>query len=79
MTAQMLQDFFMWCSIINIVLLALSGIIIQAGDWAYKIHSKWFDLSRRTFDIALYAFLGFYKCLVFVFCIVPWIALSIVG
>jgi hypothetical protein len=69
----------MWCSIINTgLLLVMFGIMIGAQEWAYKMHSRWFDISRKDFELALYWFLGIYKVLVFVFCIVPWIALSII-
>ena len=80
MTIQMLQAFFMWWSIINMGLLILSTVLITtAGDWAYKMHSRWFNISRVTFNTVIYSFIGFYKILVFVFCIVPWIALAIIG
>jgi len=75
-----LQAFFMWCSLINMGLLILSVVLItKTGDWAYKIHSHWFNIPKERFDAILYCFLGVYKILVFVFCIVPWIALSIIG
>lgn len=80
MIVPMLQTFFMWCSIINFGLLILSAVIIAtAGDWAYKMHSRWFHISRVTFNAVIYSWLGFYKILIFVFNIVPWIALSIIG
>lgn len=79
MNTELLRDFFMWCSILNIGLMVLSLILLIAGgDFAYKIHSRWFDFSRRTFDIIAYSFLGAYKVLIIVFCVIPWIALSIV-
>lgn len=74
-----LTNFFMWCSVLNIALLIIAFLIIPvAGDFAYKLHSRWLPMKRETFNGAIYAFLGFYKILVFVFNIVPWIALSIV-
>ena len=80
MTIQTLQAFFLWCSIINIGLMILSGVlIITAGDWAYKIHNRWFNISRQAFDNMIYGFLGAYKLLTIIFCIVPWIALCIIG
>ncbi|HKL22534.1 MAG TPA: hypothetical protein VJ904_12060 [Tichowtungia sp.] len=79
MTTQMLQTFFMWCSIINIgMLLILFAILVTAKEWAYKIHSRWFNISKENFDLVLYCFLGIYKVLVFVFCIIPWIVLSLI-
>lgn len=80
MTMQMLQSFFMWCSIINIILLMIIfAIFTMAKEWVYKTHSRWFNISKPAFDMILYCFLGFYKLLVWVFCIIPWIALSIIG
>lgn len=36
------QTFFMWCTIINTALLILTGTIFTfAGDWVYRIQSKW--------------------------------------
>jgi hypothetical protein len=72
--------FFMWCTILNFALLVLSSLLcICAGDWAYRIHSKWFSISRETFNVAIYSFLGLYKGLIFVFILIPYIALLIVG
>jgi len=72
--------FFMWCTILNVTLLALSSLIcICAADWAYRIHSKWFSISKETFNVAIYSFLGLYKVLVFVFNLIPYLALLIVG
>jgi len=75
-----IRAFFMWCTILNLTLLALSSLIcVCAGDWAYRIHSKWFSISRETFNVAIYSFLGLYKLLVFVFCLIPYLALLIIG
>ena len=80
MTIQLLQSFFMWCSIINIGLLLVTfAMITLCREWTYKIHSRWFNIPKENFDTILYCFLGFYKLLVWVFCIIPWIALSIIG
>jgi len=80
MNIETLQAFFMWCSIINMGLLWLSfALCIKCADWAYKMHSRWFPISRDAFNIAIYSFLGVYKLLFIVFCIVPWIALSIIN
>ncbi len=75
-----IRAFFMWCTILNFALLSLSSLIcICAGDWAYQIHSKLFSISRETFNVAIYSFLGLYKVLVFVFNLIPYVALLIVG
>ena len=80
MNIELLKAFFMWSTIINFGLLWLSfGLCIKCADWAYKMHSKWFDISRDAFTIAIYSFLGLYKTLVIIFNVVPWAALAIIG
>jgi hypothetical protein len=80
MNIQTLTTFFMWCTILNVALLSLSSLMcICAGDWAYRIQNKWFSISRETFNVAIYSFIGLYKVLVFVFSLIPYIALLIVG
>ena len=79
MDIQTLTTFFMWCTILNFALLLLSSLMcICAGNWAYQIHSKWFSISRETFNVAIYSFLGLYKICIFVFSLVPYVALLII-
>jgi hypothetical protein len=69
----------MWCTILNVALLALSSLMCMcAGDWIYRIHSKWFSIPREAFNVAIYSFLGLYKVLVFVFNLIPYVALLII-
>ena len=80
MDIESIREFFMWCTILNLALLLFSSLMCMCmKDWAYKIHSKLFCISRETFNVAFYSFLGIYKLLVFVFSVVPYIALSIIG
>jgi len=79
MTIETLTAFFMWCTIINFVLMCLTFLIcLFAADWAYGIHSKWFPMPRETFNSILYAFLGLYKLLFFIFNLIPYVALLII-
>jgi hypothetical protein len=72
--------FFMWCTILNVALLVLSSLIcVCAGDWVYRIHSKWFSISRETFNGVIYSFIALYKIFIFVFNLIPYVALLIVG
>ena len=80
MDIQTLTTFFMWCTILNLALLSLSSLIcVCAGDWAYRIHSKWFSIPREAFSVAIYSFIGLYKIFVIVFNLVPYIALAIIA
>ena len=80
MDIEALTRFFMWCTIINGAMLVLSAIMLMlAPGLVYRMQSKWFPLSRETFDVAIYSFLGFFKIIFLVFNVVPYVALLIVG
>ena len=75
-----LQSFFMWCTILNLGILIILGLfLVISGDFVYWIKSMFFNISREQFDVAIYCLIGFYKIVVIVFNLVPWIALSIIG
>jgi hypothetical protein len=79
MTIYQIRDVLMWCSIINLVLMTISFLLLSiARPWVYKIHSLWFPVTEAQFNVIAYSFLGIYKLLVFVFNIIPWIAVCIV-
>ena len=79
MDTQTLISFFMWCSIINGVLLILWTLIaIFMPDLMYRTQSKWFPVPRETFNIVIYSFLGLFKIIFLFFNVVPYIALMII-
>ena len=80
MDIQALTTFFMWCTIINGDMLVLAAIMFTvAPDFVYRKQSKWFPISRETFNVAMYSFIGLFKILVLVFNVVPYVALLIIG
>jgi hypothetical protein len=80
MTIDLVRNAFMWCSIINMGLLLWWFLFITlAHDWVYQIHGKWFKLSVERFDTIHYAGIVFFKIAIFIFNIIPYIALLIVG
>ncbi len=80
MTIEMMRGVLGWCSIINMALLLWWFFAIMVlHDWVYRFHSKWFKLSVESFDTIHYAGIAFFKIAVFVFNIVPYFALRIVG
>jgi len=80
MDLQTLTSFFMWCTIINTgFLLFLALIYLLVPNLAYSLQSKFIPISRETFDIVFYSFIGFFKVVVLVFFVVPWIALLLIG
>ena len=79
MDITILKTFFMWCTIINCGLLIYSFVMFAfAGDWVYRMHSKWFPIPREAFNVAIYSLLGGYKILVIVFNLIPFVALVII-
>lgn len=80
MDTAMLTRFFMWCTILNMALLMLSFVMTAfAGNFVYKMHTKWYPMQRETFNAVLYSFIGVYKIIVIAFNAVPWAVLTIIG
>lgn len=80
MDIQMLTRFFMWCTIINVSLLTFwFAVYVFASDLVYRTQCRWFDLSRESFGVLFYSFLGLFKIVVIVLNLVPYIALLIIG
>lgn len=79
MTTETLRGVFGWCAIINMgLLLWWFLLILFAHDWVYKMHSKWFKISKETFYAIHYAGIAFFKMAIFVLYVVPYFALLIV-
>jgi len=76
----MLTSFFMWCTILNGGMFILWGTFFKfAPDLLYRTQRTWWPLSRETFDVVLYGFLGLFKIFLLVFNVVPYVALLIIG
>ena len=80
MTIDTIRQALLWCFVINMALLLWWVLFfLLARDWMYKFHGKWFNLSREKFDTIHYAGMMFFKVCIFIFNIVPYIALGIAG
>jgi hypothetical protein len=78
MNIELLKEFFMWCTIINLGLLIWTAIMcLAARNFIYRVHGKMFGLNENTINTMIYGFLGLYKIVFIVFCLVPYIALTI--
>jgi hypothetical protein len=72
------RTFFLWCTIINVGLLILTGLIFTLGrEFVYRIQSRWYPMPKESFNVVIYAFIGFFKVVVIVFNLVPLVALTI--
>ena len=79
MDIQTLTTFFMWCTIINAVMLGLSCLVWAfLRDFSYQMNNRMFSITRETFNIAFMSFIGLYKIFFIVFNVVPYIALQFI-
>jgi hypothetical protein len=70
----------LWCTVINYgVLLVWWLFFMLAHDGIYQWHGRWFRLSVEQFDALHYAGMALYKIGIFLFNLVPYIAVRIVG
>ena len=80
MDIQTLTSFFMWCTIMNGALLILWSVMFMfAPDLVYRMQRKFVPVSRETFDVVIYGFLGLFKIFFIIFNLVPFLALLMVG
>ena len=79
MTIEILSAVLGWSTIINMSILTLWFFLFMfAHDWLHQLHSKWFKLPAENFDTIHYAGMAFYKISIFLFNLVPFLALHIV-
>jgi len=75
-----LKAFFLWCTIVNALLLLSASLgCIFLTDFSYRMNNKFFDISRPQFNVILVSFIALYKIFVMAFFLVPYIALAIIA
>ena len=76
MTLELIRTALGWAAILNIIfLLVWAGLFIFARLWMVRLHSRWFKLSPEVFDAMHYAGMGLYKIGIWMFLIIPYLAL----
>lgn len=71
-----IQDFLLYCLLVNYaVLLIWWVLLIAGGERIYSLHRRWFALTNEQFATIHYTAMAFYKILVIVFNAVPWLVL----
>ena len=67
------------CFIIGILLMLFWACLFMVGaDFAYGIHSKWFDISRQQFHLICYGGMGIVKIIILTFFLLPYISIRMV-
>ena len=79
MTLEDIRAVLGWCSLMNSgVLVFWFVMLVLARGFVYGVHSALFKVSRERFDEIHYNLMGFFKLSVFLFNLVPYLALLIV-
>ena len=80
MTMETLRDVLLWCTVINYgLLLWWFAVFVLAHDWMYRLHGRWFRIPVEQFDAIHYGGMAIYKIGIFLFNLMPLIALYIVA
>ena len=80
MTLEIARNFLQWSTLINIAILLMWFMwFVFAHDWVQEFHGKWFRLSREQFDGIHYAGMAIFKMGIWLFNLVPLLALYIIG
>ena len=64
--------------IATVFLLLWFCFFLFCADMAYPIHSRWFHLSRESFNMVNYCGMALIKAVVFLFFLVPYLAIRLV-
>ncbi|WP_439134520.1 DUF6868 family protein [Pseudomaricurvus sp.] len=76
---EVLRSVLGWCAVINIVIVTYWFVMMSvAGNWVYRMHSRWFPIPQERFIEIHYVGMMRYKLASFMFTIVPYLALLIV-
>jgi len=79
MTLITIRSMLAWCTVINMgLLMGWFLIFFFAHDWIYRFHSKWYQIPQDRFDAIHYAGMAFFKILILMFNLVPYLALRII-
>jgi hypothetical protein len=78
MNIEQWSDFLGWSALLNYFLLTTWFLLfVIAKEWLFELHSAWFDISRTHFNVLHYSGIAFYKILLFVFNLMPYLAIRI--
>lgn len=79
MNLEQIREVLGWCTLIDMGILFLWwGAMSCCGGMIYRLHGRFFQLSREQFDAIHYTLMGVFKLGVLLFNAVPWIVLHIV-
>ena len=79
LTNENIRKFLGWCSMINIGILIYWILAITLGnEFVFQIHAWWFDIPADRFDEIHYTMMGYFKLMVILFNVTPYLILKFV-
>ena len=79
LTKENIQKFLGWCSVINIGFLIYWILALTLGnEFVFQIHTCWFDIPHDRFNEIHYTMMGYYKLMVILFNVTPYLVLRFV-
>jgi hypothetical protein len=80
MSIEIIRNAFLWCAVINYIVLIIWFVFYMLPhEWLYRLWRRWFRLTAEQFDAINFAAIAFYKLGIFLFNLVPYLALRIAG
>jgi hypothetical protein len=79
MTVETLRGALLWCGVINFALLALWAALIFLAPRLLHWLCRWLRLSPEQIDVIHYSGMLLYKLGIFLFNVVPYVALRLVA
>ena len=80
MTLEEIRAALGWCTILNMAFLLFWVVFYAFGrSFIYRMHGRFFDIPEKSMNVIHYSGMAFYKLLIFIFNLIPYLALRIVG
>ncbi len=80
MTIQTLTAFLAWCTVFNLgMLIFASSLLVLMRGAIMKVHGKMMGLSEEDLSRAYFQYLAQYKIAIFVFNLMPYLALRLIA
>ena len=80
MQIETLREFFGWCLVLNGGLFILTAVnLLLLKGWASRLHAKMFGVEEGAVSRIYFQVLAFYKIVLIVFNLVPYVALRLMG
>ena len=78
MTLEQLTEFLGWCTLMNVVILAVSALCVVAFRSSLaQLHANLFGMEQATLPGAYFRYLGYYKIGILLLNLTPYLALRL--